>query len=63
MKREKLFALVGLLIVFALFFTMRPVREKACPLAQANLNNDPDFIRRCSAKGGVVRDGTCTCPN
>lgn len=61
MKQGKLLAVIGLLLVFALFFVMRPVREKACPLTNVNLAMDQDFISKCSALGGVVKDGKCTC--
>lgn len=62
MKQGKLFAIVGVLFAFVAFFMMRPVREKACPMTTANLNNDPDFARHCTEQGGVVKDGKCTCP-
>jgi hypothetical protein len=62
MKRQKLLAIGILLVAFALFFAMRPVRERACPLAQAAIASDPAFVARCAETGGVVKDGTCTCP-
>ncbi len=62
MKREKLLAIGILVVAFVLFFAMRPVRERACPLAQAAIASDPAFVARCADTGGVVKDGTCTCP-
>jgi|LakMenE01Jun11ns_1017448.scaffolds.fasta_scaffold9123274_2 hypothetical protein len=62
MKRGKILAVLLLVVAFALFFGMRPVRERACPLAQAAIASDPAFVARCADTGGVVKDGTCTCP-
>ena len=63
MKQQKLILIGLLVIVFVAYFMSRPVREKACPLTQANLNNDPDFGRHCTELGAVVVDGKCTCPS
>ena len=63
MKQQKLILIGLLVVVFVAYFMSRPVREKACPLTQANLNNDPDFARHCAELGGVVKDGKCTCPS
>jgi hypothetical protein len=62
MKQGKLFAIGVVLLAFVVFFVMRPVREKACPLTGANLANDPDFVRKCTELGKVIKDGQCTCP-
>jgi hypothetical protein len=62
MKQGKLFAIGLVLLAFVVFFGMRPVREKACPLTKANLANDPEFAAKCRELGRVVKDGTCTCP-
>lgn len=62
MKQAKLFAIGLVLLAFVVFFTMRPVREKACPLTKANIRNDPDFAIKCAEAGAVVKDGKCTCP-
>jgi hypothetical protein len=63
MKQWKVLALLFLVVAFGLFFTMRPVREKACPLTKKNIAKDPDFVSRCAQEGGVVNSaGACTCP-
>jgi hypothetical protein len=62
MKQGKLFAIGAVLIAFVLFFAMRPVREKACPLTKANLANDPLFAAKCAELGKVVKNGECICP-
>jgi hypothetical protein len=62
MKRDKL-VLIGLvLLAFVAFFMTRPTREKACPLTNTNLNNDPEFGVKCVELGAVIKDGKCTCP-
>ena len=60
MKKDKVFAIGLLLLAFVLFFMMRPVREKACPLTKAATT--VDIEEDCRKQGGVVRDGVCTCP-
>ncbi len=62
MKQGKLLAIVFLVLAFVVFFMTRPVREKACPLAQKSLANDPELVKKCSDLGGVLKDGGCTCP-
>jgi hypothetical protein len=62
MKQAKLFAIGLVFLAFVVFFTMRPLREKACPLTKANLTNDPQFAIQCTEAGAVVKDGKCTCP-
>jgi hypothetical protein len=61
MKQGKLLAVLGFLVVLALFLMTRPVREKACPLTNSAIASDPEFVFKCAALGGVVRDGKCTC--
>lgn len=61
MKQGKLLAVLGFLVVLALFLMTRPVREKACPLTNSVLAIDSEFVAKCSSLGGVVRDGKCTC--
>jgi len=60
MKQGKILAVGLLLLAFALFFMMRPVREKACPLSKAATT--ADIQDDCRKQGGVVKDGMCTCP-
>lgn len=62
MKQGKLLAIGFLVLAFVVFFMTRPVREKACPLTQKSLANDPELINKCAVLGGVLKDGTCTCP-
>lgn len=59
MKQQKLL-LVGLVVVaFLVFFMMRPVREKACPLR--DVTQDPDFKANCDELNGVIVNGECVC--
>ena len=61
MKQGKILAVGLLLLAFALFFMMRPVREKACPLSKKVLA--ADIQGRCTEFGGVVnKEGRCVCP-
>lgn len=60
MKQSKFLAVGLLVLAFALFFMMRPVREKACPLSKKVLA--ADIQEDCRKQGGVVKDGMCTCP-
>ena len=60
MKQGKILAVGLLLLAFALFFMMRPVREKACPLSKAA--RTIEIQDDCRKQGGVVKDGMCTCP-
>lgn len=60
MKQGKVIAVGLLVLAFALFFMMRPVREKACPLSKAAAT--ADIQDDCRKQGGVVKDGMCTCP-
>ena len=60
MKQAKLFAIGLVLLAFVVFFTTRPVREKACPLTKAAIT--ADVRQDCTNQGGVLKDGKCTCP-
>lgn len=63
MRRNKLLAIGLLVVAFVLFFVMRPVREKACPLSNKLAGDDPELKAKCDALGGVIKDGECTCPD
>lgn len=60
MKQGKILAIGLVLLAFVLFFTTRPVREKACPLTQAATT--ASIRADCSRRGGVIIDNMCTCP-
>lgn len=62
MKYTKILAIVFVIVAFAIFFMVQPVREKACPLTQSSPGVTPS-VEECANFGGVVKDGECTCPD
>lgn len=59
-KQGKIIAIVLVLLAFVVFFMIRPVREKACPLTKAATT--AAVQEECTRQGGVLKDGNCTCP-
>jgi large-conductance mechanosensitive channel len=63
MKYTKILAIVFVIVAFAIFFLVQPVREKACPLTKLTSPGVTPSLEECANFGGVVKDGECTCPD